>query len=148
MKKILPLLVAFLLGGLFFFGVSRVVDSLSTWQTIQILKTGDRSHTADLRRSFGGIDVNFKIVLDGVEIYRSPDFAPDDSRSFREWITWDEKEKALVFIVADQVLFAYSLETKMPLLPQAFPTLVIPRSSLGDLGYEGDYSQHHRPPED
>lgn len=142
MKKRLLLTTAFLLAVVISFYIGRL--SNLGWSTIQILSTKDRSHTAELRRLYYYIDVNFRIVLDGKIIYRSPDFTPYDDRPFREWITWDESGKHLVFIVADQILFAYDIETDSPLSPDSFPSLKIPRYSLADIGYEGDYPG--RPP--
>lgn len=136
MKKRLLLTTAFLLAVVISFYIGRL--SNLGWRTIQILSTKDRSHTAELRQHYF-IAVNFRIILDGKTIHRSPNFAADTDRPFREWITWDESGKHLVFIVADQILFAYDIETDTPLSPESFPSLKIPRYSLADIGYEGDY---------
>jgi len=141
MKRRLLFTTAFLLAIVISFFVGRLSNLGRS--TIQSIETEDRSHTAKLRFHYF-IAVHYQIVLDGKTIYRSPNFSAAKDRPFREWITWDESGKHLVFIVADQILFAYDIETDTPLSPDSFPALKIPRYSLGHLGYEGDYPG--RPP--
>src|SRR5205823_12241820 len=78
-----------------------------SWRRIQILTTSDERHTAELYRLYNYIDVNLKVVLDGKKVFVSPDFAPDSSKAFREFITWDESGTNLILSVADSVVFAY-----------------------------------------
>jgi hypothetical protein len=144
MKKLLPLLVAFLFGGIAFLVFDRLSTVLGEWRTIQVIKTEARTHTAELCRLYGYIDVNFKIILDGKKIYHSPDFSPAYDRPFRELIAWDESQKNIVFMAADQIIFAYNLDTKAQVPKEAFSSLVIPHYTLFDIGYEGDYLEKKR----
>lgn len=137
MKKIFSLAFAFLLGGLTFLLITHLGTVFGEWRTIQVIKTEDRNHTAELRRLYGYIDVNFKIILDGKKIYHSPDFAPAYDRPFREWITWDKTRKNIIFVVTDQILFAYNLNTGAPVPAEEFSSLEIPHYTLSDIGYEG-----------
>jgi hypothetical protein len=141
MKKALPFAAAFLMGALALFVLGRILSAFGEWRTIQVIKTENRGHTAELRRLYGYVDVNFEIHLDGRKIYHSPDFAPAYDRPFREWITWDEGRKNVVFMAADQILFAYNLDDHASVPTKEFPSLVIPRYSLFDLGYEGEYPE-------
>lgn len=139
MKKNLPKIGLFLAGALALFAVQKVATSLAEWRTIQVLQTSDRKHTAELKRLYGYIDVNFKILVDGNRVYWSPDFAPREDQTFREWIGWDEKQENLVFVVSDQILFAYNLRSGQPVPQKELSSLVIHPSSFSELGYEGDF---------
>ena len=141
MKKVLPFATAFLLGALALFLFGRILTAFGEWRTIQVIKTEGRDHTAELRRLYGYVDVNFEIHLDGRKIYHSPDFAPVYDRPFREWITWDEGRKNIVFLAADQILFAYNLGDHAPVPAKDFSSLIIPRYTLFDIGYEGEYPE-------
>lgn len=141
MKKALPFAATFLMGALALFLFDRVLTVFGEWRTIQVIKTADRGHTAELRRLYGYIDVNFEIHVDGRKIYHSPDFAPAYDRPFREWITWDEGRKNVVFMAADQILFAYNLDNRTSVPTKDFSSLVIPRYTLLDIGYEGEYPE-------
>lgn len=124
--------------GVTFFAIMIIPSMLGTWRSVQVIKTDDGGHIASLERRYGYIDVNFRIELDGEEIYRSADFSPDLGNAFLERITWDTSEKNLLFLVANQVLFAYDLVTRSPILEHSFDDLEAPRLSLSDLGYEGN----------
>lgn len=71
------------------------------------------SHSAKLLRH-NGIDINFRVQVDGQDIYFSPDFAPvqDD---FREQIAWDKSGNILILEVAGKRLFGYDAEQKRQL---------------------------------
>jgi hypothetical protein len=82
-------------------------------KTIQS-KTNPKSlHNANLIRH-QGIDVNFRIQVDGQDVYYSPDFAPVEF-DFREQIAWDKTGNVLVLEVAGKRLFAFNAEQKRQL---------------------------------
>lgn len=132
-----PLL--FIVALIFLTYISIQIISFSPWKPIQVLESPDRTHphTATLSRLYGYIDANFKIILDGKRIYSSPDFAPNNTLAFREFMTWDDSGKILIFIVADKILFAYDTEKSQSLPSDAFTTLKLQLPTLRDLHYEG-----------
>ena len=85
----------------------------SSVTTIQTKLNPKGSHKAKLVRH-QGIDVNFRVVVDGETIYYSPDFAPVDF-DFREQIAWDKTGNIVVLEVAGKRLFAYDAEQKWQL---------------------------------
>ncbi len=139
MKKSLPLLLAFVAGTAVLLVFQTMSKFLGEWRTIQVLQTTDRKHTAELNRLYGYIDVNYKITVDGTKVYWSPDFAPRKDCAFREWITWDEKQKNIVFIAANRILFAYNLDSQAPVPQTELSSLVIPFTPLQELGFEGEF---------
>jgi hypothetical protein len=99
--------VVLLIGGLF------ALVYFSSVTTVQSKLNPTGSHRAKLVRH-QGIDVNFKVVVDGETIYYSPDFAPVEF-DFREQIAWDKTGKIVVLEVAGKRLFAYDAEQKRQL---------------------------------
>ncbi|MEJ7624483.1 MAG: hypothetical protein WKF34_10875 [Pyrinomonadaceae bacterium] len=85
----------------------------SSVTTVQNKLSPTGSHRAKLVRH-QGIDVNFKVVVDGETIYYSPDFAPVEF-DFREQITWDKTGNVVVLEVAGKRLFAYDAKQKRQL---------------------------------
>ncbi len=73
---------------LFIGGVFAAFYYLIAPKTIQSKTNPNASRTATLVRH-QGIDVNFKVLVDGERVYYSPDFAPVDF-DFREQIAWDK----------------------------------------------------------
>ena len=104
---IVLLSVVLLIGGLF------ALVYFSSVTTVQSKLNPTGSHRAKLVRH-QGIDVNFKVVVDGETIYYSPDFAPVEF-DFREHIAWDKTGKIVVLEVAGKRLFAYDAEQKRQL---------------------------------
>jgi len=76
-------------------------------------RSPDRHHTAKLSR-VDGIDVNFRITVDGTRVYSSPDFRPV-SADFREQLIWDTDSQAVVLEVAGRRIFGYHVGDKRPL---------------------------------
>jgi len=99
--------IVFLIGGLF------AVIYFSSVTTIHTKLNPTGSHKAKLVRH-QGIDVNFKVVVDGETIYYSPDFAPVEF-DFREQVAWDKTGNIVVLEVAGKRLFAYDAEQKRQL---------------------------------
>ena len=101
--------------------------------TIQNKANPTGSHTAKLVRH-QGIDVNFKVVVDGENIYYSPDFAPVEF-DFREQISWDKTGNIVVLEVAGKRLFAYDAEQKRQLSDNEL--LSVKYTPFSEYWYEG-----------
>ena len=102
------IVIIVIIGGLF-----AAFYYLFMPKTIQSKTNLNGSHTAKLVRH-DGIDVNFKVVVDGERVYYSPDFAPVDF-DFREQIAWDKTGNIVILEVAGKRLFAYDVEQKRQL---------------------------------
>lgn len=107
------------------------------WRQVQELRSRDRQHIAQLERLYGYIDVDFRVSLDGKVIHRSWDCSPDDTLPFRETLAWDESGDVLVFELAGEPVFAYDVAARSEVDPSRFKSLVIPRVTLEDIGFEG-----------
>ncbi len=81
--------------------------------TVMTKRSPDRQHTAKLSR-VQGIDVNFRVSIDGSRVYGSPDFAPVRA-DFREQLIWDTNSQAVVLEVAGRRIFGYHVGEKRPL---------------------------------
>jgi hypothetical protein len=81
--------------------------------TVQIKTSHLGKHEAKLFR-YQGIDVNFRVQIDGEGVFYSPDFAPVEY-DFREQIVWDKTGNILVLEVAGKRIFAYDALQKRPL---------------------------------
>ncbi|MBS1793737.1 MAG: hypothetical protein JSS81_07780 [Acidobacteria bacterium] len=102
-------------------------------KTVQTKSNTAGTHRAKLLR-YSGIDVNFRLLVDGKDVYWSPDFAPVDD-DFREQLVWDRTGRVVVFEVAGQRLFAYDAEQKRPLGdPEILAVEYIP---FAEFHYEG-----------
>ena len=99
--------LALIIGGYFAFFYLLGIT------TIQNKSNSTNSHRAKLIRH-QAIDVNFKVVVDGEQVYFSPDFAPVDF-DFREQIAWDKTGNIIILEVAGKRLFAYDAERKRQL---------------------------------
>jgi hypothetical protein len=101
-------ILALFIGGLFaafYYFISPT--------TVQTKANSTNSHKAVLSR-LDGIDVNFKVTVDGERVYVSPDFAPVDF-DFREQIAWDKTGNIIILEVAGKRLFAYDAKQKRQL---------------------------------
>jgi hypothetical protein len=112
-------------------------DMLGYWQRIQVLRSRDRQHTAELYRLYGYIDANFEIHLDGKRIYRSPDCAPDATLPFRETLAWDVSGKVLLFQLAGETVFAYDLPAGAEISAHELCTIAVPQITLEEIAFEG-----------
>lgn len=81
--------------------------------TVMTKRSPDRQHTAKLTR-VQGIDVNFKVTVDGTRVYGSPDFVPVRA-DFREQLIWDTNSAAVVLEVAGRRIFGYHVGQKRSL---------------------------------
>ena len=78
--------------------------------TVMTKPSPDRQHTAKLSR-VQGIDVNFRLTVDGSRVYSSPDFAPIRV-DFREHIFWDTNSQVVMLEVAGRRIFGYHVVEK------------------------------------
>jgi hypothetical protein len=81
--------------------------------TVMTKRSPDRQHTAKLTR-VDGIDVIFKVTIDGTRVYSSPDFAPV-SADFREQLIWGSDSMAVVLEVAGRRIYGYHVGEKRSL---------------------------------
>lgn len=98
------------------------------------------SHKAKLIRH-QAIDVNFRVQIDGKDIYYSPDFAPVDF-DFREQIAWDKTGNVVVLEVAGKRLFAYDAEQKRQLSDSEL--LSAEYTPLYEYHYEGKLAEDQK----
>ena len=101
--------------------------------TVQRKANPDGSHHAKLVR-YDGIDVNFKVVVDGENVFWSPDFAPV-GHDFREQINWDATGSIVVLEVAGQRLFGYDARQGKKLTDEE--VLAVEYPPFKDYWYEG-----------
>lgn len=98
--------------------------------TVQQTTNLEKSHTAKLIRN-NGIDVNFKVVVDGEDVFYSPDFAPVED-DFRERLIWNEKGNVVILEVAGKRLFGYDVMQKKKLSNKALMEVeYVPFSNYG-----------------
>ena len=124
-----PAIPILLIIGFFFF--------LFAPYTVQKKSNPTGTHQAKLLR-VDGFDVIFKVVVDGEQVYSSPDFAPIQA-DFREQIVWDATGKILVFEVAGQRIFGYNAEKRTVLTDNEL--LQVNYLPFFHYGYEGKLPQ-------
>jgi hypothetical protein len=93
----------------------------------------DGGHTAKLHR-IDGIDVIFKVTVDGNNVYSSPDFAPADA-DFREQIVWNADGNIVVLEIGEEHLFGYNATERRSLSDDEL--LNVEFTPFDALGYEG-----------
>jgi hypothetical protein len=101
--------------------------------TVMTKRSPDRQHTAKLSR-VQGIDVNFRVSVDGSSVYGSPDFAPVRA-DFREQLIWDTNSQAVVLEVAGRRIFGYHVGEKRPLTDSELPKIHL--TPFEELRFEG-----------
>jgi hypothetical protein len=102
--------------------------------TVMSKTSSDGRHTAKLIR-ISGIDLNFKLIVDGQTVYNSPDFAPRPV-DFREQIVWDAERPQVMLEVAGERLFGFDAASRKPLSPQELADMSA--TPFEELGFEGD----------
>lgn len=108
--------------------------------TVQTKTNPTNSHKAVLSR-LDGIDVNFKVTVDGERVFVSPDFAPVDF-DFREQVAWDRTGNIIVFEVAGKRLFAYDAEQKRQLSDNEL--LSVEYTPFSEYWYEGKLPEEQK----
>jgi len=107
--------------------------SFSMVSTVMTKRSPDRQHTAKLSR-VQGIDVNFRVTVDGKWVYGSPDFAPVPA-DFREQLIWDTDSQTVVLEVASRRIFGYHVGEQRPLTDTEL--LKIHLTPFEELRFEG-----------
>ncbi len=105
----------------------------STVSTVMKKPSPDRQHTAKLVR-VQGIDVNFRVTVDGRRVYGSPDFAPVRA-DFREQLVWATNSQVVVLEVAGRRIFGYQAVEKRPLTDSEL--LKVQFTPFDELHFEG-----------
>ena len=106
--------------------------------TVMTKRSPDRQHTATLSR-VQGIDVNFRVTIDGTRVYGSPDFAPIRA-DFREQLIWDTNSHAVFLEVAGRRIFGYHVGDKRALTDSEL--LKIHLTPFEELRFEGTLPQN------
>ena len=101
--------------------------------TVMKKPSPDGQHTAKLVRT-RGIDVNFRVAVDGRTVYGSPDFAPVRA-DFREQLVWDTNGQVVVLEVAGKRIFGYHAVEKRPLTDSEL--LKVQFTPFEELRFEG-----------
>ena len=134
MKKFVIVIAACIVGGSFIFiTIIPATFYFSMTSTVMKKLSPDKQHVAKLVR-IKGIDVNFRVIVDGSQIYSSPDFAPMRA-DFREQIIWDTNSQIIVLEVADARIFGYHVGEKRPLSDSEL--LKLQFVAFEELRYEG-----------
>jgi hypothetical protein len=122
------------------FGAVALAFAAAIWliysafvSTVATKRSPDGRHVAKLVR-VQGIDVNFRVYVDGDRVYSSADFAPVPT-DFREQLAWDESGQAVVLEVAGIRLFGYHAGERRPLTAEKLSKVEF--TPLADLGFEG-----------
>ena len=105
--------------------------------TVMTKKSPDGNHLAKLTR-VTGIDVNFRVYLDGDRIYGSPDFAPVRF-DFREQIMWDTTGQLLILEVAGKRIFGYHVTQRRSLRDDEISAAELP--PLSGLSLRRDFTE-------
>ena len=107
-----------------------------TERLVQVLRSSDAQHSAELRR-IEGLDVNFLVFLNGKRVHRSHDCSPNKSIPFRETLAWDNTGKILVLQLAGRTVFAVDVHSGQEVHSRDFGTIKLPKVTLKDIGFEG-----------
>jgi hypothetical protein len=115
--------------------MSLLYSYFSHVTSVQRKASPDRKHNAKLVR-YDGIDVNFDVVVDGANVFRSADFAPV-VYDCREQINWDASGDIVILEIAGQELFGYdAAQQRNPSAEEILNTTYPPFS---DYAYEGSF---------
>jgi hypothetical protein len=133
LKGILTVLGSLILAALLFVGGLLLMVRKEFTATEMTKESPDRQHQAKLAKS-SGIDVNFRVFLDGQFIFGSPDFAPLRA-DFREQIVWDKTGRFLLLEIAGERVFGYDVGNRRELSDAE--VLAVEFVPFAELGYEG-----------
>lgn len=122
--------LAFVVGLIIVLGL--IVLYFSIVSHVMTKASPGNTHAAKLYR-YQGIDVNFRVYVDGDNVYYSPDFAPAD-RDFREQIAWSSDGQVVVLIVGGKRLFGYQAFDNRPLTDEEL--IKVEFTPFDELGYE------------
>ena len=139
---VLVLAIFIVLFASFYFLINRIFP---VWRigTVQILRSPEGAHIAELRRA-DGIDLNFYVKVNGKLVYRSPDFAPNSRVDFHERLVWDKSGKVVVLKVTGRRLFGYDAYNKRPLSDKELLEVEFaPEPNDWEYGFEGTWPKEH-----
>ncbi len=144
MRRNHKIIASAIVGLIFAYGVFQIVQfqrafGVKDQRVVQILESSDGRLRAKLIRKHAFLDLNFIIQLNGENIFRSPDFKPNDKIPFREAILWDRTGKNLIFEVAGHRLFGYSLIGKRKLSDKELLALEVQNPKPEDFHYSGSW---------
>lgn len=71
-----------------------------------------QNHMATLRRTFGIIDYNLVVEVDGVRVYNSGDIQGISERQLRATLIWDKTGRVIAFERMGKIYFAYDAQEK------------------------------------
>lgn len=135
MKKKLSITIGCVIGSIAILaGGALAAFYFSIVSTVATKASPLGTHTAKLKR-FEGIDVNFQLIMDGRQVYYSPDFAPEDA-DFRERIAWDADGEIVVLEVGDERIFGYNAKENRVLSNAEL--LRVRFTPFTELGFEGE----------
>ena len=77
---------------------------------IQRLESPNRTDVATLHKINGSGDLNFIVKLNGVQIYRSPDYGAFTDHQYRETLLWDKTGEVLVLELMGKRVFAFNVK--------------------------------------
>ena len=96
--------------GLLIIPVGYVSYEVFFGMPIQTLDS--RNHTATLRRTFGIIDYNLVVEVDGERVYSSGDIWGISERELRATLVWDETNRIVAYEQMGKIVFAYDAQEK------------------------------------
>jgi hypothetical protein len=106
---------------------------------LQTLDSPDGLHTVELLRA-DHIDRNYSVKVDGVRVFTSPDFAPNNRVPFRETLFWDATGKIVVLEVARQRVYGYDVSRRRALSDAELLAVVAASDPpLWEYGYEWEW---------
>jgi len=121
-------------GGAILFALVAASFYFSVVSTVMKKASPDGKHTAKLVR-IDGIDVIFRVIVDGRRVYSSPDFAPADA-DFREQIVWDADNHIVLLEVGGERIFGYDAVERREL--SAAELLNVQFTPFTELGFESE----------
>lgn len=133
-KKVLLAVGCLIAGAAIFFVLIVAAFYFSAVSTVMKKASPDGQHNAELVR-IDGIDVNFRLNVDGRRVYSSPDFAPSRT-DFREQIVWSAGNNIVVLEVGDERIFGYDAAERRELSDAEL--LNVQFTPFTELGFEGE----------
>jgi hypothetical protein len=76
-------------------------------------------------------------LVDGKQVYFSPDFPASQTVPFRETLLWDESSRFVILEVCGRRLFGYDTQNQTKLTGQQLMAIPIPEAWIPHLEHEG-----------
>ena len=133
---VIAVAVCFTLMAVLNFGLTKRDVSV-----VQELKSPDYKHTARLVRKMF-IDLNFKVLVDGRQVYFSPDFPASETIPYRETLLWDESSRFVILEVLGRRLFGYDTQNQTKLTEQQLMAIPIPEIRIPYLEHGGFWPEN------